>query len=55
MAENKTKEKDMKKPIESHETAAWADIESTYPTSRVAKPSEEQVVNAKDYVDMNEK
>lgn len=55
MAENNTKQKDMSKPIESHDTAAWADIESRYPVSNVAKPSEMQVINAKEYVDENEK
>lgn len=55
MKENKTKEKNMAKPIESHETAAWANIESTYPVSNVARPSESQVINAKEYVDENEK
>ncbi|NLK72893.1 MAG: DUF3787 domain-containing protein [Clostridiales bacterium] len=53
--DNKTKQKDMAKPIESHETAAWANIESLYPESKVSKPSDMQVENAKDFVDTNEK
>lgn len=49
------KEKYMAKPIEKHDTAAWANIEKTYPESKVMIPSEAQVQNAKKYVDTNEK
>ena len=55
MADNKFKEKHMGKPIEKHETAAWANIESTKQVSKVNMPSDEQVDNAKEYVDSNEK
>lgn len=44
-----------KRPIEKHETAAWANIEGTEPISNVNIPSETQVVNAKEYVDTNQK
>lgn len=43
------------KPIENHKTAAWADVESVEPDSRVPIPSEEAVINAKEWVDSNEK
>ncbi len=55
MAKNKKKEKDMSRPIENHKTAAWANIEDLYPVSNVARPDEDQVINAKEYVDTNEK
>ena len=55
MAENKFKEKFMAKPIEKHDTAAWANIEVSKPISNVTVPSEIQVRNAKEYVDTNEK
>ena len=46
---------DIKKPLESHRTAAWADIEEIKEISDIAQPSIEQVINAKEYVDENEK
>ena len=49
------KEKFLAKPIEQHDTAAWANIEDTKPVSDVNVPSELQVRNAKEYVDSNEK
>ena len=42
-------------PIENHKTAAWAEIEKTKPVSKVTIPSEDQVNDAKAYVDHNEK
>jgi len=45
----------MAKPIEKHDTAAWANIESTKQVSKVSMPSDVQVDNAKEYVDSNEK
>ena len=45
----------MAKPIEKHETAAWANIESTKQVSKVSMPSDMQVDNAKDYADTNQK
>lgn len=55
MAENKTKESCMAKPIENHESAAWANIEEQKPVSNVTIPSELEVRNAKEYVDTNQK
>jgi len=55
MADNRFKEKHMAKPIEKHDTAAWANIESTKQVSKVSMPSDMQVDNAKEYVDSNEK
>ncbi|HHU91309.1 MAG TPA: DUF3787 domain-containing protein [Clostridiaceae bacterium] len=55
MADNKFKEKHMAKPIEKHDTAAWANIETTKQVSRVTMPSQEHVDDAKEYVDSNEK
>lgn len=55
MAENKFKEKNIAKPVENHDTAAWANIQKTKHVSNVNIPSEVQVRNAKEYVDTNEK
>jgi len=44
-----------KKPIEKHNTAAWADIEATEELSNVTVPSREQVKSARDYVNENQK
>ena len=55
MAENKYKDINMRTPIEKHDTAAWANIESKKPVSDVTLPSEIQVKNAKKHVDTNEK
>jgi hypothetical protein len=55
MAVIRFKEKHMGVPIEKHDTAAWANIEKTKPVSNVTIPSEEQVDNARDHVDVNEK
>ena len=52
---NKYKEKNMAMPIEKHDTAAWANIEKTRRVSGVTEPGEQQVRNAKDYVDANQK
>jgi hypothetical protein len=42
-------------PIEKHETASWANIEETKPVSNVTIPNKDEVRNAKDYVDANQK
>jgi len=42
-------------PVEKHDTAAWANIESRISHSRVTIPSIEQVINAKEHADENEK
>jgi len=55
MAENHRKERDLEKPIEKHDTAAWANIHKTKPVSNVSIPSELQVRNAKEWVDTNER
>lgn len=55
MADNRHKEKSMDTPVEKHDTAAWANIESVKKVSRVVRPSELQADNAKEYVDSNEK
>ncbi|NLZ49968.1 MAG: DUF3787 domain-containing protein [Clostridiales bacterium] len=55
MAKNKTKEKHMATPIERHETAAWDNAVETKPVSQVMIPGEEDVRDAKDYVDANQK
>lgn len=55
MAKNKSKQKNMAMPIENHQTAAWANIESLKPESRVPIPSEIEVRNAKEWVDTNHK
>ncbi|MCX7614378.1 MAG: DUF3787 domain-containing protein [Clostridiales bacterium] len=49
------KRKNIKNPIESHKTAAWANMEASKEISNVSLPSEMQADNAKDYVDQNEK
>lgn len=55
MAENKFKEKNMGRTIENHQTAAWANMEALKPISRVPIPNENQVKNAKEHVDTNQK
>ncbi|HZK24717.1 MAG TPA: DUF3787 domain-containing protein [Oscillospiraceae bacterium] len=52
---NKEKEKFMAKPIEKHDTAAWADREEIKRKSKVTIPHEVDVRNAKEYVDSNQK
>ncbi|WP_081896920.1 DUF3787 domain-containing protein [Clostridium sp. KNHs214] len=55
MAKNRYKEKFMAVPIEKHDTAAWTNIESMKPVSKVIIPSETGVINAKEWVDVNQK
>ena len=55
MAKNKTKDKNMKKQIENQDTAAWANRSQLKPVSQVSIPDPEQVLNAKEYVDENQK
>lgn len=45
----------MAMPIEKHDTAAWANIESMKPICNVSIPSEVEVRNAKEWVDTNQK
>ncbi|HHT93313.1 MAG TPA: DUF3787 domain-containing protein [Clostridiaceae bacterium] len=49
------KRKSKGRPIENHNNASWANIEKTKKNSGVTIPSEEQVLNAKQYADDNEK
>lgn len=44
-----------KKPVENHSTAAWSDMETADEITGVAQPSLTQTINAKEYVDQNEK
>lgn len=43
------------KPVEFHDTAAWADKEHSKQTSQVNIPGQSQIMNAKQYVDDNQK
>ena len=52
---SKPKDKNQKKPVEQHDTAAWANTESRHEISKVNIPNDIQVRNAKAYVDSNEK
>lgn len=54
VTENRSKEKFMAVPIERHDSAAWRmQTESVKPESNVPIPSEEAVIEAKEWVDMN--
>jgi len=55
MSEIRDIEKFTKKPIENHDTAAWANIEDTKPMSNVSLPNEVELRNAKEWVDTNQK
>lgn len=55
MPKNKPKAYQMSKPIENHETAAWANIDQLKEESRVPIPNEAEVINAKKWVDTNRK
>lgn len=51
---NRSKEKFMANPIERHDTAAWrADIKELKAESKVQIPTEESVLQAKEWVDSN--
>ncbi len=49
------KEKRLEMPIESHDTAAWANVSKSKKVSKVSIPDEIQIKNAKEYVDSNQK
>ena len=49
------KERNMSLPYERHNTAAWANINKTKPVSGVTIPDEVEVMNAKEWVDSNQK
>ena len=55
MVKKSCKEKHVGMPVEKHDTAAWASMESIKPASNVHIPAEIQVRNAKEHVDTNEK
>ena len=55
MAKNKNKEKNMAQPIENHSTAAWANQSQFKAVSKVNIPDEQQIENARDYVNENQK
>ena len=55
MPDNRKKDYNMGVPVEKHDTAAWANIENKISHSQVTVPSEDQVRNAKDHVDANQK
>lgn len=55
MNKNFFKNKSVKKPIENHKTAPWANIETQKPVSAVAEPNVTMAFEAKEYVDENEK
>lgn len=55
MAENKYKEFHRNTPVESQATAAWASMDRVDEVSGVNFPNEMQVINAKEFVDENEK
>lgn len=44
-----------KEPIEKHETAPWANIKENVSKAKVPIPNEIEVINAKEWVDENEK
>jgi hypothetical protein len=44
-----------KRPVENHKTAAWSNTEQTNAIARSSHPSLLQALNAKEYVDDNEK
>ena len=55
MMKKTNKPKDYREPVEKHDTASWANIESLEPITRVHRPSQSEVDNSKKYVDSNEK
>lgn len=55
MAKNKRKDFRRESPVERHDTAAWANLEDMKPVSKVNLPDEIDILNAKEYVDSNQK
>lgn len=49
------KNNSFKIPIEKHDTAAWANITETRPVSNISIPNEYETMNAKEWVDSNQK
>lgn len=52
---NNTIKTNPKYPVEHHDTAAWANEHQLKPVSRVNIPSEMHVIEAKEYVEENQK
>ena len=52
---NDTIKTNPRKPIEQHNTAAWANEHGLYPVSKVNIPSEMAVIEAKEFVEENQK
>lgn len=55
MSDIRSNEKFESKPVEQHQTAAWANIENTKSVTNVSIPNELEVDNAKEWVDSNQK
>ncbi|HEY8499216.1 MAG TPA: DUF3787 domain-containing protein [Clostridia bacterium] len=55
MDDNRIKPTHLQKPVERHNTAPWADMRKTKRVSNVVIPTEKGVINAKEYVDQNQK
>lgn len=55
MADNNIKNNKVSRPVERHITAAWAGVEQQKPDSCVPIPPMDGVIEAKDYVDTNQK
>ncbi|WP_273702739.1 DUF3787 domain-containing protein [Thermoanaerobacter sp. A7A] len=51
----KKPKKPHKVPIENHKTASWANIQNVKEKSNVPIPSENEVINAKEWVEENKK
>jgi len=47
--------KEPKKPKENHKTAAWSNVEDVSEISNVAHPNQTQTMEAKEYVEENQK
>ncbi len=55
MSKETIKNYSFKIPIEQHDTASWANISETIPISNVSVPNETETINAKEWVDSNQK
>ncbi|PAB58411.1 CDIF630_02480 family spore surface protein [Anaeromicrobium sediminis] len=47
--------KKIKKPVENHQTAAWANVEQLKGEARVPIPATLEVDNAREWIEQNEK
>jgi hypothetical protein len=43
------------KPVENHKTAAWNNVKSKDSISKISRPNLSGTIDAKEYVDENEK